>query len=84
MTCTLTVSDIQQHEGIAGQFSVSCTVTFKYPDALDETHRVEFVGSHYGGPVVMVGSNGNQTMVDRASERFGEFGKTWVERFYAR
>jgi hypothetical protein len=72
------VAKIKRHAGIAGQFSVSAEVT--YPGELPEV--VEFVGSTFGGPVVMVTPSGTQTFVTDPG-RFGEFGPEWVRRFFA-
>ena len=73
-----TVTNIRKHKGIAGQFSVTATV--QYPCESPDT--IEFVGSTYGGPVVMVTNGGNQTFVTNP-ERFGKFGTEWVKRFFA-
>lgn len=72
-----TVANVKRHRGIAGQYSVTADVT--YPG--ERTRSVEFVGSVYGGPVVMV-SDGRQTFVT-APDRFGPFGVEWVSRFFA-
>jgi hypothetical protein len=71
------VTNIKKHAGIAGQFSVTATV--QYPD--EEAQGIEFVGSVYGGPVVMVTPGGNQMFV-REPGRFGEFGTDWVRKFF--
>jgi hypothetical protein len=76
----VTVWNLTKHAGIAGQFSVSAIV--QYPD--EPAERIEFVGSVYGGPVVMVLPSGNQTFVSDPA-RFGEFSEsatTWVRRFF--
>lgn len=62
MTDTPTVHKVTRHAGIAGQFSISAEV--EYPGESRET--VTFVGSTYGGRVVMVLPNGLQTFVDRS------------------
>lgn len=72
----MVIHRIQKHAGIAGQFSVSATV--EYPDEAPRT--VEFVGSVYGGPVVMRTGAG-ETFVSNP-DRFGEFGTDWVRRFF--
>lgn len=64
-------------KGVAGQFSVQVTVT--YPG--EEPGIVEFVGSVYGGPVLMVTDAGQTWVTDPG--RFGKFGKGWVTRFFA-
>jgi hypothetical protein len=71
--------------GIAGQFTITATVRYSFPDAPDQTTVTTFVGSTYGGAPVMVLSNGSQHHVTDAG-RFGEFGtepREWVRRFYA-
>lgn len=67
---------IRRHAGIAGQFSVTARVEYD-----DEAPRdVEFVGSVYGGPVVMR-FGAVETFVTNPG-RFGEFGETWARRFF--
>lgn len=73
-----TLNKITRHNGIAGQVAYSVDVT--YPG--EDTARIEFVGSVYGGPVVMVFPNGAQTFVTDP-ERHGTFGREWVRRFFA-
>jgi hypothetical protein len=72
------VENVRRHAGIAGQFSVTADVT--YGD--DPTQKIQFVGSTYGGPVVMVLPDGSQTFVTDPS-RFGKFGTEWVRKFFA-
>lgn len=67
---------IRRHAGIAGQFSVSARVG--YPD--EAPRDVEFIGSTYGGPVVMRTAS-VETFVTEPG-RFGEFGVQWVRRFF--
>ena len=74
---TPTVENVRRHAGIAGQFSVTADVT--YPG--EDTSPVTFVGSTYGGPVVMVTPNGAQTFVTDPG-RLGTFGVEWVRRFF--
>lgn len=74
---TPTVTKIFRRNGIAGQFALQCTVT--YPG--EEPSVVEFVGSTYGGPVLMVTESGHCWVSD--PDRFGSFGKGWVKRFFA-
>jgi hypothetical protein len=63
--------EIKRHTGIAGQYSLSTKT---------EHGTLTFVGSEYGGPVVMVSPSGAQTFVSDPG-RFGDFGKPWVQRF---
>ena len=73
-----TLSRIKRTNGVAGQIAYDVTVT--YPGETPEP--VAFLGSVYGGPIVMVtASNPGGTFV-RNSERFGTFGPEWVRRFF--
>lgn len=72
------VTDVKRHAGVAGQFSVTATVT--YPD--EGSERIEFVGSTYGGPVLMRTPAGHDLFVSDPG-RHGEFGAEWVTRFFA-
>jgi hypothetical protein len=72
-----TVSNVRRHAGIAGQFSVSADITDEWG-----TVTLTFVGSTYGGPVVMVLPPGIETFVSNPG-RFGDFGEEWVRRFLA-
>lgn len=74
---TPTVTKLFQRKGVAGQFAVQATVT--YPGEAPRT--VEFVGSVYGGPVLMVTEHGQNWVTEPG--RFGTFGKGWVKRFFA-
>ena len=73
-----TVTNVKRHAGIAGQFKVTATV--QYPG--EEAATATFVGSVFGGPVVMVLPSGIETFV-RDPERHGPFGTEWVRRFFA-
>ena len=75
------VEKVKLHPGIAGQFSVSALVT--YPG--EPAAPVSFVGSRFGGPVVMVFGEGRQAFVNYP-ERFGSFANdpvSWVRKFFA-
>jgi len=74
---TPTVTKMFQRKGVAGQFAVQATVT--YP--CEDPQVVEFVGSVYGGPVLMVTDLGETWVTDPG--RFGKFGKGWVRKFFA-
>jgi hypothetical protein len=69
---------IRRHAGIAGQFAVSAEVQYEG----EEMRTVTFIGSTYGGPVVMETEHGQTFVTDPG--RFGEFGIDWVQRFFAR
>ena len=71
------IGKIHRDNGVAGQVSYTTEVT--YPD--EPTRTIQFVGSVYGGPVVMVTANGQQDLVADPG-RFGEFGPDWVRRFF--
>lgn len=67
---------IRRKAGIAGQFAVTARVGYQ-----DEAPReVTFVGSTYGGPVVMATEAGETFVTDPG--RFGEFGTEWARRFF--
>lgn len=63
---------------LAGQFQVNAQVQYPGEDAV----VVGFVGSEYGGPVVMISPTGNQMFVTDPG-RFGDFGVEWVRRFFS-
>lgn len=71
------LSEVRRRNGIAGQISYSVDVTYQG----ETVETLMFVGSVYGGPVVMVSPNGAQTFVVEPS-RFGEFGPAWIRRFF--
>jgi hypothetical protein len=71
------IHHVRKRAGIAGQFQVDARVS--YPD--EAPRDVSFVGSVYGGPVVMV-SDGREIFVSDPG-RFGDFGTEWVRRFFA-
>ena len=73
-----TLGNITKTAGVAGQVSYSVEVT--YPG--ETASRATFVGSVYGGPVVMIMPSGAQTFVSDPG-RFGKFGPEWVRRFFA-
>jgi hypothetical protein len=72
-----TILSVRKSAGIAGQFSVTARVA--YPD--EPARDVTFIGSVYGGPVIMR-SDGRETFVTDPA-RFGEFGEAWVRAFFA-
>lgn len=76
---TPTVHAVTRRHGVAGQFELTATV--EYPG--EGKSCVSFVGSTYGGPVVMVTPMG-QTYVSRETmERCGsELNEAWVRNFF--
>jgi hypothetical protein len=71
---------LTRHAGIAGQFSVSAVVEYEG----EGQSTVTFVGSVYGGPVVMALPSGVQSFVTDP-ERFGSFDVdpfAWVRSFF--
>ena len=69
---------IKRTNGIAGQVAYSTVVAYDGEPA----EMVTFVGSIYGGAVVMVTERIGQVFVTDPG-RFGEFGPEWVRRFFA-
>jgi hypothetical protein len=78
MSTRPTLGKIRKQNGIAGQVAYSVHVT--YPG--EPTRLVTFIGSDYGGPVVMVQPDGRQTGVSDPG-RHGSFGPAWVRSFFA-
>ncbi len=72
------LGNIKRSNGVAGQ--VSYTVEVTYPD--EETSPVTFVGSVYGGPVVMITPGVPSGVFVNDVERFGVFEPDWVRRFF--
>lgn len=69
----------EKFSGVAGQIGVTVTETGGY------NSKVTFVGSAYGGPVVMILGSGIQTFVTNP-ERFGKFAEdrvAWAAAFAA-
>lgn len=74
------VTDIKRTNGIAGAFEVSARV--QYPD--DDPVTARFVGSIYGGPIVVAMPSGAQTFVAQGvTDRIGStLNPEWVRRFF--
>jgi hypothetical protein len=75
-----TIHSVKRHSGIAGQFGVTADVQYDE----EERRTVEFVGSTYGGPVVMR-MGPIETFVSDPS-RFGQFSADpikWVREFFS-
>ena len=72
---------ITRHNGIAGQFSYSVMTT--YPG--EPSARVEFVGSVYGGTIIMVTDAGTQIPISsRVTDRIGStLDPAWIRSFFA-
>lgn len=71
------VTKVKKIRGVAGQFAVQATVA--YPG--EDPRVIEFVGSSYGGPVLMITEHGQTWVTDPG--RFGTFGTDWVKEFFA-
>ena len=74
-----TLGKIRRHNGVAGQVSYSVPVTFRDED----TSVVTFVGSVYGGPVLMQTEVIPRGVFVVDVERFGKFSPEWVRRFFS-
>lgn len=74
-----TVQAVTKTGGIAGQ--VRYTAAVQYPG--EDTSTVSFVGSVYGGPVLMITAGFPDGMWVTDPGRHGEFGPEWIERFFA-
>lgn len=73
------VLSVKRRNGVAGQFELEARV--RYAD--EDPRTVGFVGSTYGGPVVLVMPNGLQVFVTDPG-RFGEkLDEAWVRAFFA-
>lgn len=71
-----TIHSIKRTAGIAGQIQYTATVQYEGEDQ----RVVSFVGSQFGGPVVMLTGN-DQTFVTNPG-RFGTFSEAWVRNFF--
>ena len=87
----ITLGAIRRHNGTAGNYGYSVTVTTHMPDFTagcdrDEKQTVTFTSSFYGAPIVMSwtradGSTFSDFVVD--SSRYGaELSPSWVRAFY--
>jgi hypothetical protein len=74
-----TLGKITRHNGIAGQVAYSVVVT--YPG--EAPSELSFIGSVYGGPIVMVTPNNLGGVFVMGHHRFGTFGPEWVRRFFS-
>jgi hypothetical protein len=78
------IKSIKRRNGVAGQISYVAEV--QYLGEKPET--VEFIGSVYGGPVVMawastVAPRGRVEVFVSDPGQHGKFSPEWVRRFYA-
>jgi hypothetical protein len=74
-----TVTNVKRHAGIAGAYSISAAVQYDG----EPGDRVEFVGSVYGGPIVMVTPAGETAVSSAVTDRIGsELSPEWVARFF--
>lgn len=73
-----TLGKIQRINGMAGQVGYVAEVT--YPE--EEPMKVTFLGSAYGGSVVMQTPSSPEGVFVTEPGRFGEFGPGWVRRFF--
>ena len=76
-----TVLAVKRQSGIAGEFGYAVTIQYEGEPA----ETVQFVGSVYGPPIVMVTPSGIQTFVsERVLDRCGrKLSPEWVRRFFA-
>ena len=72
------VLSVKKTGGIAGQ--VQYTAVVRYPG--EDSSTVSFVGSAYGGPVVMLTEGSPEGMFVKYPDRFGKFGPDWVKKFF--
>jgi hypothetical protein len=71
------VIKISRTNGVAGQLQYTARV--RYPD--EDVSTVAFVGSTYGGPVLMITAGFPDGTFVYDPARFGEFSPRWVRRF---
>lgn len=71
------IHSIKRVNGVAGQFGY--VVKVEYPD--EPIATLEFIGSAFGGPIVMVTPSGIQSFVSDPG-RFGKFSPEWVRKFF--
>ena len=87
----MSLGAIRRHNGIAGNYGYSVTVTYNMPDygtgrSYDDARTVTFTSSVYGAPIVMSwrredGSTFSDFVVD--SKRYGDkLSPSWVRAFY--
>ena len=80
MTISPRLGNIRSFGKIAGQIGYTVEVTYPGEDA----RFVNFIGSRYGGPVVMLTGTAQTFVTDPGRfGAFGEDGEEWVRRFFA-
>lgn len=72
------VISIARTNGVAGQIRYAAVV--EYPG--EESSKVSFVGSAYGGPVLMITGGCPDGVFVTDPSRFGKFSPKWVRRFF--
>lgn len=72
-----TIHEVKTFPGIAGQYVIRAMI--EHPG--EGVSVAWFTGSTYGGPVLAEFGNVGQVFVSDPG-RFGEFGETWVRRFF--
>ena len=77
-----TLLAIRREEGVAGQYAYHCRIKY-FPD--EPASRVTFVGSAYGGSVVMISEVWGQMIVaEEVAYRCGALlSPEWIRRFYS-
>lgn len=71
------IHSIKRTQGVAGQVQYTAVVQYEG----EEPSTVSFVGSQFGGPVVMISGTGTQVFVTNPG-RFGHFSEGWVRNFF--
>lgn len=72
-----TMGKIRRHNGVAGQYAYTVTVT--YPG--EEPLALTFIGSAYGHPTYLEMGNGRQVFVRDAGRYGPKLSPEWVRRF---
>lgn len=78
MTTATQVLNVRKTSGCAGQVQYTAVVRYSGED----NSTVSFVGSIYGGPVVMVTEGFPEGIFVTDPSRFGTFGPEWVRQFF--
>lgn len=79
MTDQPTINTMTRRKGIAGQFAIDVSVTYPGENAMN----IGFVGSIYGGPIVMVTEREPRGDFVSNPSRFGAIlNEDWVRAFF--